>query len=374
MLIYLLHFVTTDFYTQYNQILFFENMKRLELLDYGRFFAALAVMIFHYTYAGINGGKITSIDFYPYITDFTRFGMLGVEFFFMISGYVIFYSSKNKRASQFLTSRVKRLYPSFWFAVFFTSFFAFTLAEGTMEITFKQMIVNLTMIPAAFGEKSVDGVYWTLIYEWKFYIVVFLILFFKLEQHFENIFIGWALLLFFAYISDFNFLFLKYKFAFFIAGTLLALIKETPSLKTFLSLILCFVFCVVITFLESEPTIAFISSCIVASFFLFFLFLNSKRGKSLTLPKSYILGALSYPLYLIHAHVGYLLLSTFATENNKHIIYVLIVVLIVLTSYFIHRVIEKKYWKYWNKFFHATVEYPISLIEQKMYPEERTPK
>ncbi|WP_164654758.1 acyltransferase family protein, partial [Pseudomonas viridiflava] len=95
-------------------------MKRLELLDYGRFIAAIMAVLYHYTFNGIANGKLSSLSHIPELIEFTKYGYLGVELFFMISGYVIFYSARNRSAAQFAASRAIRLYPSYWFAVLFT--------------------------------------------------------------------------------------------------------------------------------------------------------------------------------------------------------------------------------------------------------------
>ena len=64
-------------------------MNRLALLDYARFFAALSVFFYHYFFNGIHNGKVVSVEH----TDFAQYlsyGHYGVQFFFIISGYVIF--------------------------------------------------------------------------------------------------------------------------------------------------------------------------------------------------------------------------------------------------------------------------------------------
>ncbi|HCW47481.1 MAG TPA: hypothetical protein DGH25_08930 [Erwiniaceae bacterium] len=81
--------------------------QRVELIDYLRLIAALGVILFHYTFNGIDNGKITSITQIPELTQFTKFGYLGVELFFMISGYVIFFSAKNKSFSRFISTRAR---------------------------------------------------------------------------------------------------------------------------------------------------------------------------------------------------------------------------------------------------------------------------
>lgn len=151
-------------------------MKRLALLDYARFFAALSVVLFHYFYSGINNGKVSSID-ETWFSDIASYGHFGVQFFFIISGYVIFFSLKNKSAASFMKSRLKRLYPTYWIAIIFTAFFSYLWGQGTdMSVTLKQVLINFTMLQQFIGVQNVDGVYWTLFYEIIFYAIVFLIL------------------------------------------------------------------------------------------------------------------------------------------------------------------------------------------------------
>lgn len=109
-------------------------MSRLQLLDYGRFAAAIAVMLFHYTFNGTVNGKITSLTHIPELISITKYGYLGVEFFFMISGYVIFYSAKHRNAAQFVVARATRLYPAYWTAVLFTSCMIFFFGGEQMII------------------------------------------------------------------------------------------------------------------------------------------------------------------------------------------------------------------------------------------------
>lgn len=135
-------------------------MKRLELLDGGRFVAACAVVMFHYFFNGIANHKITSLHHIPEVINFAKYGYLGVEFFFMISGYVIFFSAMNRSASEFAVSRAVRLYPAFWVALLFTTTIAYFWADTMMRVRISQVLANATMVPTLFGYPYVDGVYW----------------------------------------------------------------------------------------------------------------------------------------------------------------------------------------------------------------------
>ena len=48
-------------------------MKRIELLDYGRFFAALSVVAFHYFFNGIANGKVSSISHIPEVISLVKY-------------------------------------------------------------------------------------------------------------------------------------------------------------------------------------------------------------------------------------------------------------------------------------------------------------
>ena len=72
--------------------------RRVEIIDYYRLAAALAVVAFHYLYNGIDNGKVGSISHEP-IAALAQYGYLGVNLFFMISGYVITASAAGSQTS-----------------------------------------------------------------------------------------------------------------------------------------------------------------------------------------------------------------------------------------------------------------------------------
>ncbi len=56
-------------------------------IDLLRFLAALSVVLYHYTYRGYMADHYSPVPFVG-IGRFTKYGYLGVELFFLISGYV----------------------------------------------------------------------------------------------------------------------------------------------------------------------------------------------------------------------------------------------------------------------------------------------
>lgn len=87
---------------------------RLAALDGLRFVAAAAVMFFHYTSAEkLLWGNPSRLEF-PGINVVTRYGYLGVELFFIISGFVIPMTAYGRTTEDFVASRFSRLFPAYW--------------------------------------------------------------------------------------------------------------------------------------------------------------------------------------------------------------------------------------------------------------------
>lgn len=141
------------------------SAPRLAQLDALRGIAALAVVLFHYTtrYDQLFGHAQPPALSFPY-------GYLGVNLFFMISGFVIFMTlERTARPMDFVVSRFSRLYPAYWGAILLT--FALTHAIGLpgKTVGWDVLLVNVTMVQGFFGVAHVDGVYWTLEVELLFY-------------------------------------------------------------------------------------------------------------------------------------------------------------------------------------------------------------
>lgn len=348
-------------------------MKRMELLDCGRFFAAFYVMLFHYTFNGIVNGKITSVQHISGFTDISKYGYLGVEFFFMISGYVIFFSAQDKTASQFITSRFLRLYPAFWTAVLFTSFFAFFWGGVMMAVSPIQTVANLTMWPALFDQKFVDAVYWTLNYEMSFYFAVFIVLLAAGHGMLTRVILLWPLLLLCALILNVEQLpYMGGHYNFFAAGAVLAVLKQKSEVRGWIALAVSFFLCMFYGIGHAEllelkrgalysPVMI---SLIICSFFAFFLLNNTEAGSAISIPGSKILGALTYPLYLVHAHFGYMIINQFAHEGNKILVYSLLIVLVLVISYGIHRIVELNLSHFWKELFDRYVGAPALRCER----------
>ncbi|WP_030872291.1 acyltransferase family protein [Streptomyces sp. NRRL S-37] len=145
---------------------------RLRALDGLRLVAALMVAAYHY---GGRGGTVTEawgssakVQF-PTLHTFFAYGCLGVQIFFVISGFVICMSGWGRSLTSFLASRVSRLMPAYWVAVVLvTAVFALPVVAYD-AVSPSDALVNLTMLQQPLGADRVLGVCWTLWVELRFY-------------------------------------------------------------------------------------------------------------------------------------------------------------------------------------------------------------
>jgi peptidoglycan/LPS O-acetylase OafA/YrhL len=150
--------------------------KTIPALDLVRFAAALMVMWFHLAYATwarpgsvqavISGGSVYLSDLEP----FAAWGWIGVELFFVLSGFVICYSAAGKTAGQFVLGRLLRLYPAVWICAPITALVLLALGAGNVG---GPLLRTMWLSP---WEPWIDGVYWTLGIEMAFYVLIWLLL------------------------------------------------------------------------------------------------------------------------------------------------------------------------------------------------------
>jgi peptidoglycan/LPS O-acetylase OafA/YrhL len=137
-----------------------------------RLLAALMVALYHFgsREQGVSRawGSSTENQF-PTAHEWLSVGSLGVDIFFVISGFVICMTGWGRPLRAFFASRVSRLYPAYWAAlVLVTAVFALPWVAYT-TVSPSDALVNLTMLQRPMGAERVLGVCWTLWAELRFY-------------------------------------------------------------------------------------------------------------------------------------------------------------------------------------------------------------
>jgi len=153
------------------------------LLDPLRFGAALGVAVFHLTFWSWAWSSISAppgFDRYiaadvqfPSVAPFTWVGWVGVEIFFVISGFVIANSASKSSPIEFLVGRALRLYPAVWVCATATLMVLLLFASGEASEFILPYIQAMLLIPKGIKGQWLDCIYWTLAAEMAFYGLVF---------------------------------------------------------------------------------------------------------------------------------------------------------------------------------------------------------
>jgi peptidoglycan/LPS O-acetylase OafA/YrhL len=145
---------------------------RLEVLDGLRFVAAAAVVAYHFTTLDVVWQRHAD-EVFP--AQSAAYGWLGVHLFFLISGFVICMSSWGRGVGAFFRSRAVRLYPAYWLSVVVIAVVAATWPYIREPVGFGDVLLNLTMFQEPLGAQPVAEVYWTLWAELRFYLLFALV-------------------------------------------------------------------------------------------------------------------------------------------------------------------------------------------------------
>jgi len=297
-------------------------MVRIKELDVFRGIAALNVVIFHYT----SRYRMNFGHNYPQYLDW-EIGRYGVELFFMISGFVIFMSLQgNTSIESFAKKRFARLYPEYWICVCLTFLVLSIAADPEVEtVSPPVLLLNLTMVQGVFNVKSVDGVYWSLIPELFFYFTIGLLYYLGQFSRIRIFGAVWLSLMilnslfalpFGAYLLN-----LQYGM-FFMAGILFYRLKfSMGGWQEHALILLSF-----IAALCSHPGLAQ-AYVYLLIYLLFYLFTYGMLNKISWKPLVF-LGYISYPLYLIHQNVGFVLMRTL----NRYLSSELLVLLLTIST------------------------------------------
>ncbi|HET9953863.1 MAG TPA: acyltransferase [Polyangiaceae bacterium] len=322
--------------------------SRFYELDLLRFLAALAVLIFHYAFRGFAADHLTQLP-YPWLAQAAKYGHLGVNLFFLISGFVILMTASHGSKRHFLVSRFVRLYPAFWICCTLT-FLVTTFAPHFKYVpTWGEYVENLTLFSGFFGIPSVDGAYWSLFVEMKFYVLIFLVLAFGQLRRIKQLLGFWLLATVAATLWPMRYVFflLIPEYApYFIAGATFYLVsKEGPSLYKLGLLVSCYAL-IIIGVVRSVPEFeryyhtseSRVAACAAVSVFYLLFWLIATRPISRKPRKTWLtLGALTYPLYLLHQNIGYVLFNVLYRRLNVHLIFWGTTALMLASAYGVQR-------------------------------------
>lgn len=334
------------------------NHNRLLELDALRGVAALMVVLFHFT-----------MDRAEMHLGF-KYGVTGVDFFFIISGFVIFLTLSNtKNWKDFVVSRFSRLYPTYWTVVIFTALMTVVyrlLHHESLSGLFAQFLGNMTMVQWYFKIPNLDEPYWTLLIEMQFYVVMLLIFCLKWLPRVTALSLaglGFVLLNHFV-LSEASPLIFKFSrglvgllnhFPLFFAGILFYKIKfrQGPRLAKIPLLAACLLTQITL-YNDGGTSYLYISQAeygaMLAIYFAVFSLYAFDVRLFIVNRATVFLGTISYSLYLVHKFVCKSLIIPVLEENTNLNFWVIVfgvcLPVVVALAAFITFFVEKPALKY----------------------------
>jgi peptidoglycan/LPS O-acetylase OafA/YrhL len=322
---------------------------RLRELDLLRFFAAVAVLAYHYT--GFSGGgpwPRSAREVFPGVAHVTGFGYLGVDLFFMISGFVILMSAWGRGPGEFGVSRIVRLMPAYWISVLLGAaiFAVFGLGNGRIGV----VVPNLTMLQGGLGVRNVDAVYWTLWVELHFYVLMAVLA--AVGVTYRNCVVFMAAWLFLGLYADegknklLQVLFIPTWNCYFIAGMALFLIyRFGPNLLLWGFVAVGWLMALRWgawraggIFREGTDGGAAI---LISGIFLVMILVATRRLGRLRWRGFTVLGGLTYPLYLVHQQLSLPVLDAIYPRLNKWAALAVVTAAALACAYVIYRFAER---------------------------------
>ncbi len=142
-------------------------MSKLLNLQALRFIAAFIVLIYHGT--GLYARTSGQLD----LRKFTEFGFVGVDIFFVISGFIMWVTTKRNSgigdASEFMVKRAVRVYITLWIVLAIYTAYLWHFSPSRL---LNANIINTFLLIPQPTKESVLGITWTLSYELYFYALV----------------------------------------------------------------------------------------------------------------------------------------------------------------------------------------------------------
>jgi peptidoglycan/LPS O-acetylase OafA/YrhL len=317
---------------------------RLVEVDALRGVAALAVVLFHYTW---RFGELFPGHYQPAFSFST--GYYGVNLFFIISGFVIFMTlERTQRPMDFVVSRFSRLFPSFWVAIGLTFALTHMLGLPGKLVDVGTALANVVMVHSIFKVPHVDDVYWTLEVEMLFYCGMFTLyrlkrlgsihlalfallllrlVYFVVEHHF-GLSLPWMI---------YRLMILQY-IPWFTLGICVYLAVNPHKTGTRMPAARTAIMAIGTLFVCESASVAGLAVAFATAVWL----ASSGRFGPLRLRPFVWLGTISYPLYLLHENIGWsIMLRLLSTGLNINLAIAVTLVLVLLLASAVTRWVEQ---------------------------------
>lgn len=144
--------------------------QRLDGIQMGRGIAALLVVFAH----GEHGLDLPQYSGHAVAGGFFRFGHAGVDFFFVLSGFIIYYVhhgdiGRPERLGRYAWRRFTRIFPIYWVVTALVAGLSLFSSDRAARLEPWHLLQSVLLIPH--GQDPLLGVAWTLEHEVLFYLL-----------------------------------------------------------------------------------------------------------------------------------------------------------------------------------------------------------
>lgn len=295
--------------------------KTIDLLQVYRGIAAIMVVIYH---IWIDLPVYFNKD-YSNIRAFTNIGKNGVDFFFVLSGFIISYSYLQKTITlkDFFLNRVLRIYlPYLPISIFFILGYIFVPTLSNTHHEFN-LLASLTLLPV--GNPSLV-VAWTLMHEMIFYFI-FIIALYNIKK-FDFFILVWSFCIIFFMTVKIKFenqpinyflstFFSPYNLEFVLGYFSFIIIDKYPKIKfsLFYAIFLLLLF-VGLSAYNVKLKYFGLNYIFAFSCFWFIIYANNKKSRRIKKTNLFMrFGFASYSIYLIHIPIHVILIRIIPTMN-----------------------------------------------------------
>ncbi len=338
------------------------------LLDPLRLIAAMVVVVYHFT-ASPSAARYWGRDpfeMFPALTAVSRYGWLAVEVFFVISGFVIVRSARGKRLRGFVASRAARLLPAYWACVALT-----LLLRSVWDVERRPGpiagLLNFTMVQGLVGVPSVQVVFWTLLVELKFYVLIgFLIRFGGLsDRRLITLALAWPI---FAVgvdmlleassggaaqvlLSSLAGLLVPQYASLFAVGIIIEVLTRRPAVPFAWVVLVVDVGLVSRSVLGAAGDATELQGVVVEPGVSLMIVLCATglvaaaaliHAPAALLRPAAVLGALSYPLYLVHAEFGFAIIDRSSAGSSPWVTLATAVGVVTTLAALLHHLVERR--------------------------------
>lgn len=272
-----------------------DKQEKIVSIDSLRGIASLMVCVFH-----LSCGNERLFDAGTWMKTIGSYGFLGVEIFFVISGLVIplsLYQNNYQTSNffRFLWKRSVRIEPPYLLSIILVLVLNYVAGltsdfQGSPQvINYAQVLSHIAYLPTVFGFNWLQPVYWTLMVEFQYYILLGLSFFLLVNA---NRFIGLGYLALLLLLSGYVHIELFNVISLFILGMLYFFYLKKMIRPGYVVLLMIPVLLHIYCFLGMPVLLS-------ALFALLFIHFVRYRNRVFV-----FLGSISYSLYLTHVVIG----------------------------------------------------------------------